>query len=298
MNQSTKPKIIVVVGQTSSGKSDLAVFLAEKLNGEVVSADSRQVYKGMDLGSGKITPAETHGIPHHLLNVISPKRNFSADKYREMATRAVNGIILRGKTPIVCGGTAFYIDALLYKNLLADFPPNAKLRKKLEKISNEKLFEKIKMSDPARANTIDKNNKRRLIRAIEIIEASGGRVPKNKKQLVFRPLFIGITRPTEEIKNRIHKRLIKRIKDGMLKEIADLKKSGVSSKRLDSFGLEYRYANRFLLGLIGKKEMIAAIERDSWHYAKRQITWWKKNKKIIWIKSSEEALKVAKKFAG
>jgi len=174
-----KPKIIVILGQTSTGKSDFAVEIAKQINGEIISVDSRQVYKGMDLGTGKIAKKEMLSIPHHLLDVISPNKTFSVSDFKNIADKKIEEIINREKIPILCGGTGFYIDVVVNGNIFPEVPPNTKLREKLSKYTTEKLFEILKDLDKDRALNIDKNNGVRLIRAIEIAK-SLGRVPKIK----------------------------------------------------------------------------------------------------------------------
>ena len=176
-----RPKIIVVLGQTASGKSEFAVKLAKKFNppvgGEIISADSRQVYKGLDIGSGKIIKKEMKGVPHHLLDITSPKRTFTVYQYQKLAKKALKDIIKRGKIPIICGGTGLYIDSIIYGIKFPEVPPNPKLRKKLEKRTTEELFKQLQKLDPRRAQNIDKYNRRRLIRALEIIITTSKPVP-------------------------------------------------------------------------------------------------------------------------
>lgn len=277
---------MVILGPNASGKSDLAVRLAKKLNGEVVSADSRQVYRGLDIGSGKITKKEMLGVRHHLLDVASPRTVFTAARYRTLARRAVQDILRRGKLPIVAGGTGLYIDTFLHDIPLPEVAPNAKLRAQLEKLSAAKLHARLKKLDPRRAKNIDKNNKRRLVRALEIVMHSGKPVPKlSKKKSAYHALKIGIHLPAEELKSRISARLKKRLKEGLLGEVRRLHEEGLSWKRLDDLGLEYRYVSRHLRGMISREEMIETIERESWKYARRQMTWWRKDKEIKWVES-------------
>lgn len=277
-----KPKIIVIVGPTASGKSDLAVRLAKKYNGEVISADSRQVYKGLDIGTGKVTKKEMSGVPHYLLDVVSPKKQYSVAEFKRDAEAAITNILNRGKLPIICGGTGFYIDALVYNSLLPDVPPNEVLRKKLDKETTENLYTLLKAMDPDRASSIDSRNPRRLTRAIEIAEALG-RVPERTYDSLFTPLFIGIKIPPEILKERIHIRLIKRMRIGMLTEARTLHEKGLSFKRMEELGLEYRYLARFLRKLLTKDEMLTQLESEIVHYAKRQHTWFKKNTMIKWV---------------
>ena len=291
-----KKKIIVIVGPTASGKSDLAVKLAKKFNGEVISADSRQVYKGMDIGTGKITKKEMKGVKHYLLDVASPKRKFTVFQYQKIALRAIERILKKGKTPIICGGTGFYIQALVDGILLPNVPPDWELRKKLEKKSVAQLYKILKKLDPQRAKTIEKKNPRRLIRAIEIAKRVG-RVPPLKKQpLPYPVLMLGIKKTKEELKKLIKKRLLRRFKKGMVAEVKKLRKQGVSWKRLEGFGLEYRWIAYFLQNKIDFSEMVEKLQKDIEDFARRQMVWWKKDKRVFWIVSQREAEKKVREF--
>jgi len=185
-------KLIVILGPTASGKSEMAIKLAKRFNGEIISADSRQVYKEMDIGTGKLTKKEMKGIPHYLLDVASPKRRFTVVQYRKLALKAIEKIFKKGKIPILCGGTGFYIQAVIDGLVIPEVPPDWKLRKKLEKKSVKELFNQLEKIDPQRAKTIEPKNKRRLIRALEIVKKIGP-VPILKKQpLPYPVLMIGI----------------------------------------------------------------------------------------------------------
>lgn len=278
-----KPKVIVVCGPTATGKSDYAVKLAKKIGGEVISADSRQVYKNLNIGTGKITKKEMSGVAHYLLDVASPKRQFSVARYKKLGEHAIRDILKRGKTPIICGGTGFYIDTLLGLEL-PEVKPNLALRKKLSDVSLQKLFEELKKIDPDRAKTIDKKNKIRLIRALEIAR-SLGKVPKIKKRKLYDIEWIGLSFPNEALKKRIHNRLLKRIKLGMIREAQKLHREGLSFRRMEALGLEYKYLAYYLQKKLTKQQMIAQLETAIWHYAKRQMTWFKRNKEIKWIKN-------------
>lgn len=299
----SKEKLIVILGQTSTGKSDFAVEIAKLIGGEVISADSRQVYKGMDIGTGKITKKEMKGVPHHLLDVASPSRTFSVADFKKKAELAIKQIVKNGKVPIICGGTGFYIDALVSGQVLPQVTPDKDLRKKLEKKSKVELFKILKKLDAKRAKTIDKNNPIRLIRAIEIATTLGkvptlagvGHLPK------YNLIYIGLNLPDEVLKERIESRLLARIAKGMVKEVQNLKKNGLSWKRLNDLGLEYRYVSEYLQNKVTEEEMISKLNTEIWHYAKRQKTWFKRNKEIIWIDPREvyekaKALYKIKKF--
>jgi len=297
-----KEKLIVVLGPTASGKSDLAVKLALQLRSgqakgaEIVSADSRQVYKGMNIGTGKITKKEMKNIPHHLLDIASPRSQFTVAQYKKKALKVIDEIYRKNKIPILCGGTGFYIQAVVEGLKIPKVKPDQGLRKELEKKTTERLFKKLKKLDPRRAKGIDPKNKRRLIRALEIVIKTGKPVPVIEMKPRFNVLYLGIKRPKQELKILIKKRLLCRIKKGMITEVKRLRKSGLSWKRLDDFGLEYRWVAKYLQGKITKEEMIEMIQKESEHYAKRQMTWFKKNKKINWIENYSEAEKTLKKF--
>jgi len=329
-------KLIVIVGPTASGKSEMAVRLAKKFNGEIISADSRQVYKGMDIGTGKVTPDTnpalytasnyfsmprgrdstgqvkkkcifTHkGIPHHCIDVASPKRRFTVTQYRKLAQRAINKIQKKNKIPIFCGGTGFYIQAVVDGLIIPEVKPDWKLRKKLELIAAEELFSQLKKLDSKRAKTIEKKNKRRLIRALEIVKKIG-RVPiLKRKPLPYPVLILGIKKSSEDLKKLIKERLLKRLGRGMIAEVKKLRKSGLSWKRLEEFGLEYRYIAYYLQKKLDYQEMLEKLQKEIEHYAKRQMTWFsthggsasggKRNRRIIWIKNYQEAEKLVREF--
>ncbi len=282
-----KPKIIVILGPTATGKSGVAVQIAKKFNGEIISADSRQVFRGMNLGSGKITKKEMSSIPHHLLDVANPKNFFSVVQYKELAEKAIEKIFSKNKVPIICGGTGFYIDSIVKNITLPEVKLNQKLRNKLEKYSAEKLFDMLKKLSPTRAKNIDRHNKVRLIRAIEIAKTLGD-IPKiieGPKKYDF--ILVGLDTDDAILKDRIKKRLLKRINLGMINEITLLHKHGVSWKRLESFGLEYKQVALYLQKKIKKEDMIENLKNDIWHFVKRQRTWFKRNKNIKWFEPDE-----------
>ncbi len=252
----------------------------------------------MDIGTGKITKKEMKGIVHYLLNIASPKKRFTVVQYRKLAIKTINEIFKKGKIPILCGGTGFYIQAVVDGIAIPEVPPDWKLRKKLEKKSVKELYQILKKLDPKRAKTIEKENPRRLIRAIEIVKKIG-RVPALKKEPLPHPiLLIGIKKGKKELSSLIRRRLLKRARKGMVAEVKKLKKSGLSWKRLEEFGLEYRHIAQYLQGKTSYAEMIESIQKQSEHYAKRQITWFKRDKRIKWIKNQKKAEKLVKKFLG
>lgn len=285
-----KPRVVVICGPTATGKSDRAVELALKLNGEVVSADSRQVYKGMDLGSGKITEEEMQGITHHLLDVADPidskdfddstqhtTNMYSVADFQKDALQVIKEIHERGKVAIVCGGTGFFIDSLLYNIQFPSVAPNEALRAKLEQLPLEQLQKQLSESDPERFSTIDIHNKVRLIRALEIVDALGSVPPQARELRTDWNIEIEyIDRDDEVLKERIIRRIHARLEQGMIEEVEELNRSGVSFPRLEQFGLEYKYIALYLQGKITHEEMIKQLNLAIWHYAKRQRTWFKK----------------------
>jgi tRNA dimethylallyltransferase len=293
---SVKPKLIIILGPTASGKTSLSIELAKKFKGEVISADSRQVYKGLDIGTGKVTKKEMRGVPHHLLDVSSPKKIFDVAKFKKLSDEALKNIYKKNKVPIVCGGTGLYIDAIVKDINFPDIPQDWKLREKLEKETAENLFLKLKKLDPKRAKTIDSKNKRRLVRALEIINQTKKEVGKLKEEEKYDILYLGIKREGKELSDLILKRLKARLKQGMIKEAEREHKKGLSYKRMEALGLEYRYLALFLQKKLTKEEMIEQLNIKIRQYAKRQMTWFKRNKDIYWIKLVPEAEKLTKKF--
>ncbi len=290
------PKIVVILGLTAVGKSDLAVELAKKFNGEIISADSRQVYKGIDLLSGKITRKEMKGIKHYLLDIVSAKTILTVAEFKNLAEKKINGILEKGRLPIICGGTPFYIDFLINNPDIPEIAPDFKLRKKLEKLSIDELFKKLKKMDFVRAKNIDRYNRRRLIRALEIIIKTGKKISEVKNNPKYEVLKIGVNRKPEELKKRIEIRLLNRLKQGMAQEIKNLRKQGVSWKRFYDLGLECRYVSLFVKGNITQEQMIESLKKEIWHFVKRQMTWWKRDKQINWIFEPKKAFKLAKDF--
>lgn len=288
-----KSKVIVILGPTASGKSALAVKIAKGLavsgiEAEIISADSRQVYKGLDIGTGKITTREMHGVPHHLLDVVNPKKKFTVVDYKKLADKKIKEIIARGHVPIICGGTGFYIDAVVKGITLPPVPPNTKLRKILSKNSAQENFKILQKLDKRRAKEIKEqnaiNNNVRVIRAIEIATALG-KVPKiTEDSPLYQFIKIGVTLPLPKLEKKIETRVKKMFKSGLLKEIVKLKKSGISEKRLKEFGFEY------------DNPTPESVILGSVQYAKRQMTWFKRDKEIIWFKPKEysKILKILK----
>ncbi len=286
----TKSKIIVIVGPTASGKTGLAIELAKKFDGEVVSADSRQVYKGLDIGSAKVTPEEMDGVPHHLLDVANPKDVYTAADYKRDATKAIEGILARGKLPIICGGTFFYIDTLLGKVSIPGVEPDEELRAILEEKSAAELFSILQSLDPNRAANIEKDNPRRLIRAIEIAQALGQVPSQLETSCPYDILTIGLNVDMKTHGEILKRRIMERLDAGMVTEVERLIESGVTHDRLEAFGLEYRYISRWIRGLLTRDEMIEELTTKSRQFAKRQLTWLKRDDSIRWFDNKDRSI--------
>ncbi len=285
-------KLLVILGPTASGKSNLAIKIAKLFNGEIVSADSRQIYKEMNIGTAK--PIKDN--LHHLLDLINPDKHFSAAQYKELAYKTIKDVQNRGKLPILCGGTGLYISSVIENWQFPKIPPQEKLRQELEKKSAEQLFEIYQKIDPDGAKFIDKKNKRRLIRAIEVSKANNKSFWQQRKKgkPPFDSLLIGIKLSKEELKKRIAERVKKMIKTGLETEIKTLvKKYGwISSFQTIGYQEWKEYFNKN----INKKEVQDLIELHTIQYSKRQMTWFKKMENVQWIEKPEQAIEILKSF--
>ncbi|MFZ2153809.1 MAG: tRNA (adenosine(37)-N6)-dimethylallyltransferase MiaA [Candidatus Moraniibacteriota bacterium] len=310
-------KIIIILGPTASGKSSAAIRLAKKFNGEIISADSRQIYRGMDVGTGKVTGSigtiipslpknlnkntvfVSEGVPHYMIDIVSPRTDFSVAKFKKRATRHIEDILKRGKVPIICGGTGFWIQSIVDDIIYPQVKPDWKLREKLEKQSLEKLLEKLKKLDPQRAKTVDIKNKIRLIRAIEICQALGN-VPAinlGPKTKTYEFLQLGIEREKEILHERIKLNVTQRFNSGMINEVENLHNSGLSWKKIMSFGLSYKLIPLYLKGEISSQaDLIEKIYLAEKQYAKRQLTWFKKDKRIKWLTDYKEIEQTVENF--
>lgn len=308
-------KLIAILGPTSSGKSALAIEIATRWNSEIISVDSRQVYRGMDIGTGKVTKAEQQEVRHHLLDIADPNDDYNISHFLRDARAAIESIKKKGKIQILCGGTGFWMEALVENHTLPNIPPDPALREILSQKTTEKLFEMLTELDPKRADEIDKKNPRRLIRAIEIARSQRvlgseysvlsveNETSKKSNQISdthSSPLLLALCPPKELIDTKIKVRLDARFNEGMIDEVARLHNEGVSWKRLDTFGLEYRWISQYLQNLISEAEMKEKLFFGISHYAKRQMTWirrWhRSNHTLRIVERSEEALKIVEKF--
>lgn len=299
---------VVVVGPTASGKSELAVQIAKKFDGEIISADSRQIYRGMDIGSGKVEGiwlphAQTgkltftyKSIPHYLIDEASPRVQYSVAKFQKKATTTVKNIFTRDRLPVICGGTGLWIDALAFNRQYPEVKPDTRLRKSLAAKSAEQLVTQLKKIDPIRAESIDRHNPRRLIRALEIVLSTKRPVPEQKQSSPYNLRWIGLNPGSETLHDSIASRLDFRLKAGMIEEVQRLRDSGISWHRLESFGLEYKYCALLLQNKIGQEQFRDQLFTAIRQYAKRQMTWWKRNRDIHWYTNTSDALQAVQDF--
>jgi len=284
MSPKDTPHIIVIVGPTASGKSTLAVDTAKRFSGEVISADSRQVYRGLDVASGTITDEEMRGIPHHLLNVADPHEQFTVVDFKQKAEAAINDIRARDHLPIVAGGSGFYIQSVVDNFTPPPVEPNQALRNELQQKDTKELHSILQEMDQRRAAEIDENNPRRLIRAIEIADELGHVPKKEDNPPKFDCLQIGLTLSKETLRERIHERTILRLKEGMIKEARQLHEGGLSYERMKQLGLEYELLAKYLESNIEtKEELQKAIETADWQYARKQMSWFRRDDRIKWF---------------
>ena len=298
-----KPKVLVILGPTASGKTSLGVKLAGKLKGEIISADSRQVYRNMDVGTGKDL-GEYGKIPYHLIDVVNPEEEFNLAKYQKLAGEAIKDILSRGKLPIIVGGTGLYLQAIVDGYDLDKNIPDPKRRAELTAMSVAELYKILEKEKPefaASINNSDKNNPRRLIRYIEIMES--GVTPKkiSKKTTPYDFLLFGLQQDDEVMRARIIKRLKDRLNnENMVGEVEYLIDNGVSLSRLNDFGLEYRHIAWYLQDKLTYDEMVERLGIAIYRFAKRQKTWfkrWQKQGRVInWVNNLEEAVKIVKKW--
>lgn len=274
------PPIIAVVGTNASGKSGLGVELALRYGGEIISADSRQMFRGLDLGSGKITPEEMKGVPHHLLDVRAPGEFFSMADFQRLAYEAIGEIRGRGRLPFIVGGTGLYVDAVADGYVLSDCAPDLDYRAELEKLGTPELYQRLMRQAPDAQ--VDPRNRNRVMRALERLKA--GDYHPGRKEPRYDVLRLGVTWDRETLGRRIDERLSRRLEQGMVDEVRGLLEAGASAEFLLGLGLEYRYICRYLLGEIPTQEemteqLAAAIKK----FAKRQMTWFRRNPDVVWL---------------
>ncbi len=306
-------KVVVVTGPTASGKSSLGIKLAKEFNGEIISADSRQVYRRMDLGTGKVKREKitklnfqerrlgkcfSEGVVHYLLDIVDPrKEQFNMVKFQRLAQEAIELIFSQKKTPLIVGGTMLYIDALI-KGFQSPGSSDLKLREELESKPIKKLLKALKELDPEIYNKIDRENRYRSIRAIEIKRLTGKSffTAQQEKKPDFNSLILVISRPRKELYQSIDQRVGQRIDQGMIREIRELHNWGLGWREMERFGLEYRFLSRYLRNMLSKEKAIERLKYQSHRYARQQLVWWRQNKRAVWVKSFSEAKRLVRDF--
>jgi tRNA dimethylallyltransferase len=284
------PKLVVVLGPTASGKSGLGISLAQRFDGEIVSADSRQVYRGLDIGTAKITPEEQLLVPHYVLDVADPRQVYTVAQFQRDASAAINDILEREHQPFLVGGSPHYIQAVVDNLDIPRIEPQPELRAQLEKHPLPELLTQLEQLDPQSAATIDRNNPRRVIRALEVNLISGKPFSqqRNMAKPLYRSLLLGIEWPREVLYRRIDARVDERMRQGMVHEVQKLLDEEVSHERLEALGLEYRYISRLLRGEFRDEgEMVERLKYAIHDFTRRQLTWYRKDKRIVWIEGED-----------
>lgn len=277
-------QLVVILGTNASGKSDLGLRLARHFGGEVVSADSRQVYRGLDLGTGKITPAQAAEVKHHLIDVAEVSETYSLARFQQAAVGAIEAIAAGGAMPFLVGGTGLYISAIVEGYQLADVPPNEPLRAELERLPLPQLVARLEAADPDAVRHLDLKNSRRLIRALEMAAAGHGHTASRRRSPRYDCLQLGLTWPRPVLAERIEQRLRERLAAGMIEEVAGLRSRGVTDHRLEKLGLEYRFISRYLRGELGSlDELRLQLGTAIRQFAKEQLTWFRRDERIVWL---------------
>lgn len=293
-----KQPLIILTGPTAVGKTKVSIGLAKAIGGEIISADSMQVYKEMDIGSAKIRPEEMEGVPHHLVDVLSPEEEFHVVKFQEMAKKAIKEIYAKGKIPILVGGTGFYIQAVLYDIDFTENDGDEAFRKELELFAKEKgaeaLHERLKACDPKAAEEIHANNVKRVIRALEYFHQTGKPISEHnavqrEKQSPYHAAYFVLNDERAHLYERIDKRVDQMVEEGLLDEVKALKEKGYTRDLVSMQGLGYKEILAYLDGETSLEEAIRIIKRDTRHFAKRQITWFKRERDVIWINKNDFA---------
>ncbi len=292
-------EVIIIVGPTAVGKTELAVDIAEKINGEIISADSMQIYKYMDIGSAKPSESEKRGVPHYLIDEIEPDSTFSVSDYQRLARSYINQIVEKGKMPIVAGGTGLYVNSILYDMDFSAMPSDGTIRKKLEKeaaeYGNTFVHNKLKELDPSAAERIHPNNLKRVIRAIEVYHQKGQGIKKFEdsfvKNMDYKYILIGLYRNREELYTRINKRVDLLMEAGLLKEVERLAASGLTKESISMKGIGYKELIGYLNKEYDLEQAVWLIKRNTRRYAKRQLTWFRRNRFIKWYNLSNYSLK-------
>lgn len=296
MSKVKKP-LIILTGPTAAGKTELSVALAKRLNGAVISADSMQVYRHMDIGSAKIRPEEMQGIRHYLVDVLDPKEEFNVVRFQQMARQAMEEIYQSGKIPIVVGGTGFYIQALLKDVNFEESSGTLPVRRQMEEIAHREggagiLYERLKEVDPVSAASIHENNVKRVIRALEYYEETGRPISlHNEEQKEKKPpytyAYFVLTDDRARLYDRINRRVDRMVEQGLVDEVRWLKEHGYDRNLVSMQGLGYKELFPYLDGVCSLEEAVEIIKRDTRHFAKRQLTWFRREPDVVWLEQQE-----------
>lgn len=287
-----KEPLVILTGPTAVGKTKLSIELAKQINGEIISADSMQVYRRMNIGTAKISEVEKEGIPHHLIDILEPWEDFNVVSFQAYAKQAVRQILDRGKIPIVVGGTGFYIQALLYGIDFTENESNMELRSRLEAESDKdggiSLHQYLMQIDPAAAEAIHPNNRKRVIRAVEFYELTGQRISEHNEtqkqnESVYNSSYFVLTMNREALYRRIDLRVEQMLQNGLIAEVKSLLSEGCKADMISMQGLGYKEIIRYLNNEITLDEAVYILKRDTRHFAKRQLTWFRREREVIWL---------------
>lgn len=291
-----KAKLIVIIGPTAVGKTKLSVELARKLNGEIISGDSMQIYRGMDIGTAKIKPEEMNGVPHHLIDIKEPDESFSAAEFQARGRQLVEEIHNRNRMPVVAGGTGLYIQSLIYDYHFSELPSHPEIRQKLEELAEQQginaLYEELERLDPESAKKIHPNNTRRVIRALEVYHSSGKTMTQYQEnqddELIYEVALIGLTAEREVLYNRINARVDEMMDNGLLEEVASLYNKGIKDcQSIQAIGYKELYS--YLEGKTTLNEAVEQLKQNSRRYAKRQLTWFRNKMDVEWFDMTDPA---------
>lgn len=292
-----KDPLIILTGPTAVGKTDLSIELAKRINGEIISADSMQVYRRMNIGTAKISHAEMQGIPHHLIDILEPWEDFNVVAFQKYASRAVKDIVQRGKIPIVTGGTGFYIQSLLYGISFTENENDPALRQQLEAESEQdggqSLYLYLSQIDPEAATAIHPNNRKRVIRAVEYYKLTGKKISEhneNQRQndFVYNSAYFVLNMERDKLYKRIDMRVDTMLQDGLVDEVKSLLQEGCTADMISMQGLGYKEIIRYLNHEITLDEAVYILKRDTRHFAKRQLTWFRRERDVIWLDKNND----------
>ena len=292
MNEKKKRPLLILTGPTAVGKTELSIALAKKINGAVISADSMQVYRGMDIGSAKVTPEEMQGVPHYLIDVLAPEDEFHVVRFQEMAKEALQEIYEKKQIPIIAGGTGFYIQALLYDIDFTEQDEDTALRNHYAQLAEEHgnayLHEMLRQVDPVSAEMIHANNVKRVIRALEYYRQTGQKMSEHneaerRKESPYEFVYFVLNTPREQLYARIDRRVDQMIEEGLVDEVKHLKELGCTKEMVSMQGLGYKEILAYLDGEYDLDTAVYTIKRDTRHFAKRQLTWFRRERQVTWI---------------